>query len=68
MSSGSRDHHDSSTAQPGEEEIARAFELLAFSGPYDRLHCVLDAIPVFPRQRQTAPSLQWLGEQRLVYV
>jgi len=67
-SSGSRDHHDSGMEQPREEEIARAFELRAFSGPYNRLHCLLDTIPVFPCQRQTAPSVQWLGEQSLVYV
>jgi hypothetical protein len=67
MSLGLRDHHDSGMAQLG-EEIAGAFELRAFSGPYDRLHCFLDAIPVFPCQRQAAPSVQWLGEQSLVYV
>ena len=42
--------------RPGEVEV------------YDRIDCFLEAIPIFPRQRQTTAALPWLDEECLVHV
>jgi hypothetical protein len=65
MSSGSCDHGDSGRAQRG--HCACIFGTTCALGPYDRVQLCLDAIPVIPCQRQTAPPVEWLSEQSLVY-